>query len=78
MVHMGTQGAGYYSGGQLIVEPASVAERVINSTGTGDVLSMCMILLHSRKDLSFQHKLSLSNKVVCEYIEGQRTMIPSI
>ena len=78
VVHMGTQGAGYYSGGQLIVEPASVAERVINSTGTGDVLSMCMILLHSRKDLSFQHKLSLSNKVVCEYIEGQRTMIPSI
>jgi sugar/nucleoside kinase (ribokinase family) len=78
VVHMGTQGAGYYSGGQLKVEPASMAERVINSTGTGDVLSICMILLHQRKDLSIQQKLALSNKVVREFIEGQRTLIPSI
>jgi sugar/nucleoside kinase (ribokinase family) len=78
VVHMGTQGAGYYVGGQLVVEPVSPAERVINSTGTGDVLSMCMILLHARQDLSIQQRLSLSNRVVREFIEGRRTMIPSV
>jgi sugar/nucleoside kinase (ribokinase family) len=78
VVHLGTQGAGYYAGGQLIVEPASLAESVINSTGTGDVLSMCMILLHARQDLSIRRKLSLSNRVVREFIEGRRTMIPTI
>jgi sugar/nucleoside kinase (ribokinase family) len=78
VVHMGTQGAGYYSGGQLIVEPARLAERVVNSTGTGDLLSMCMILLHARKDLSVQQKLALSNNAVHEFIEGKRTMIPTL
>jgi sugar/nucleoside kinase (ribokinase family) len=78
VVHMGAQGAGYYVGGQLSVEPVSPAECVINSTGTGDVLSMCMILLHAREDLSILQKLSLSNRIVREFIEQRRTMIPSI
>jgi sugar/nucleoside kinase (ribokinase family) len=78
VVHMGAQGAGYYVGGQLSVEPVSPAERVINSTGTGDVLSMCMILLHARQDLSILQKLSLSNQMVREFIEHRRTLIPSI
>jgi sugar/nucleoside kinase (ribokinase family) len=78
VVHMGAQGAGYYVGGQLSVEPVSPAKRVINSTGTGDVLSMCMILLHARQDLSILQKLSLSNQTVREFIEQRRTLIPSI
>ncbi len=78
VVHMGAEGAGYYADGELIVEPASPAERVINSTGTGDVLSMCMILLHARRDLSVQQKLLLSNQVVREFIEDRRTLLPTI
>jgi sugar/nucleoside kinase (ribokinase family) len=78
VVHMGAQGAGYYAGGQLIVEPASLAERPVNSTGSGDVLSICMILLQSRQEFSIQQKLSLSNQVVREFIEGRRTLIPAI
>ncbi len=78
LVHMGAEGAGYYSEGRLIREPANRAERIVNSTGSGDVLSMCMILLHGRKDLSIQQKLAVSNQVVREFIEGRRQLIPQI
>jgi sugar/nucleoside kinase (ribokinase family) len=75
VVHMGQEGSGYYTEGQLIREPAQMADRIVNSTGTGDLLSMCMILLHRRNDFSIQEKLSLSNAVVREFIEGRRAMI---
>lgn len=78
VVHMGAQGAGYYTDGRLIQEPASPAERIVNSTGSGDILSMCMILLHARGDLSIQQKLAWSNRVARDYIEGHRNMIPTI
>jgi len=78
VVHMGAEGAGYYSSGGLVREPASPASQVINSAGTGDVLSMCLILLHARTDLSLQQKLSWSNRVVAEFIEGRRTLIPTV
>jgi sugar/nucleoside kinase (ribokinase family) len=78
VVHLGKEGAGYYTGGQLLVEPAQPARRVVNSTGSGDLLSMCMILLHGRDDLSIRQKLSLSNGVVREFMEGRRTMIALI
>jgi sugar/nucleoside kinase (ribokinase family) len=78
VVHMGAEGAGYYAGGRFIVEPANLAERVINSTGTGDVLSMCMILLHARQDLSIRQKLSWSNWVVRDFIEDRRHLIATI
>jgi sugar/nucleoside kinase (ribokinase family) len=78
VVHLGARGAGYYSGGRLILEPASPAKRIINSTGSGDILSMCMILLHTRANLSIQQKLAWSNRVVREYLEGRRTMIPTL
>jgi sugar/nucleoside kinase (ribokinase family) len=78
VVHLGAQGAGYFTDGKLVIEPPSLADRAGHSTGTGDVLSMCMILLHARDDLSIQQKLRLSNQVVGEFMEGRRTMIPSI
>ena len=78
VVHMGAQGAGYSADGQLLVEPARPAERVVNSTGSGDVLSMCMILLHARRDLSARDKLAAANQVVREFMEGRRTMIPTL
>ncbi len=78
VVHMGAEGAGYYSEGHLIREPANRAERIVHTTGSGDVLSMCMILLHDRKDLAIQQKLAVSNQVVREFIEGRRQLIPQI
>jgi sugar/nucleoside kinase (ribokinase family) len=78
VVHLGAQGAGYYCHGQLVVEPPDLAHEPVHATGTGDVLSMCMILLHARSDLSIAQKLQLSNRVVREFMEGRRTMIPTL
>ena len=78
VVHLGKNGAGYYAGGTLLAEPPDLAVRQVNSTGTGDVLSMCMILLHHRTDLTVQDKLRLSNQVVRRFIEGELSLIPAI
>ena len=78
VVHMGAEGAGYYVDGRLHLEPAKPASRVINSTGTGDVLSMCLILLHHRQDLSLQQKLSQANEIVREFMEGRRPLLPAL
>jgi sugar/nucleoside kinase (ribokinase family) len=78
VVHLGKEGAGYCAGGKVITEPPDLAARHVNSTGTGDVLSMCMILLHHRTDLSVEQKLRLSNRVVRRFIEGELTLIPTI
>jgi sugar/nucleoside kinase (ribokinase family) len=78
VVHLGPQGAGYFSEGKLVVEQADIAQAPIHSTGTGDVLSVCMILLQGRSDLSIQEKLRLANRVVREFMEGRRAMIPSL
>jgi sugar/nucleoside kinase (ribokinase family) len=76
VVHLGKRGAGYYADGKFIVEPANLARRAVHSTGTGDVLSICMILLEANKDLPLQQKLKLSNQVVREFMEGRRSLIP--
>ena len=78
VVHLGARGAGYWADGKLTVEPPAPARTTVNSTGTGDVLSICMILLHARSDLSAQEKLRYSNQVVREFIEGARKLIPTI
>jgi sugar/nucleoside kinase (ribokinase family) len=76
VVHLGAQGAGYYARGQLLIEPAVTAARHVNSTGTGDVLSVCMMLLHQHPDTAA--KLRLANTVVAEFIEGKRAFIPQL
>ena len=80
VVHMGDQGAGFYDcrGGGLVVEPCLPADRVVNTTGTGDVLGACMMLLHRRDDLDVRAKLRLSNAVVSEYVAGRRDLVPDI
>jgi sugar/nucleoside kinase (ribokinase family) len=78
VVHMGKRGAGHYRDGKLIVEPAASVDRVVNTTGTGDVLSVCMMLLHARTDIVLQEKLRLSNAVVAEYIAGRRDLVPEL
>jgi sugar/nucleoside kinase (ribokinase family) len=78
VVHMGEQGAGYYANGRLVVEPCAPADKVVNTTGTGDVLSVCMMLLHGRKDLDVGEKLRLANRVVADYIAGRRDLVPEL
>ena len=78
VVHLGQRGAGFWAEGKLTVEPPWPAHAVVNSTGTGDVLSICMILLHARHDLPIQEKLHCSNQVVSEFMEGRRALIPAI
>lgn len=41
-----------------------------------DVLSVCMILLQERHDLTVSEKLRMANRVVRDYLEGTRQMIP--
>jgi len=76
VVHLGPLGAGYYERGHLLIEPAVAAARHVNSTGTGDVLSVCMMLLHQHPDTAA--KLRLANTVVAEFIEGKRAFIPRL
>jgi sugar/nucleoside kinase (ribokinase family) len=78
LVHMGEKGAGYYSGGKLEVVPATPARRRLHATGTGDVLSVCAMLLHARQDVPVTERLKLANRIVTEFIEGQRTLIPAL
>jgi sugar/nucleoside kinase (ribokinase family) len=75
---MGTEGAGYYAGGRLACEPCVPAARVVNTTGTGDVLSVCMVLLHRRDNVPPAEKLRLSNRIVSEYVAGERSFVPEL
>ena len=77
VVHLGAEGAGYYAEGRLVTaHPAPVRQRVA-ATGTGDVLSVCMMLLHHRVELPVLDRLRLANEVVAEFIEG-RPLIPPL
>ena len=78
VVHMGAQGAGFFDGRRLVREPSLPAARVVNATGTGDVLSVCMILLHRRPDVPVEEKLRLANRIVSEYVAGVRSFVPDL
>jgi sugar/nucleoside kinase (ribokinase family) len=76
VVHLGSEGAGCYERGKLVVAKPVPAAKQVNTTGTGDVLSVCMTLLDHRKDISTLDKLHLSNRIVSEYITGERKLVP--
>jgi len=78
VVHLGSEGAGYYQNGKLVTVKPVPALRQVNTTGTGDVLSVCMMLLDHRKDISAPDKLLLANRIVSEFIEGRRKLIPML
>jgi sugar/nucleoside kinase (ribokinase family) len=78
VVHMGEQGAGYFDATGLTVEPCVPAVRAVNTTGTGDVLSVCMMLMHNRTELDLRAKLRLANTVVAEYIAGRLDLVPGL
>jgi sugar/nucleoside kinase (ribokinase family) len=77
-VHLGGKGAGYYDGDEFVVEPPAKAKRQVNATGTGDVLSVCMILLHRQERAPIRDRLRLANKIVAQFIEGKRQFIPTL
>lgn len=76
VVHLGKAGAGYYERGKWVAVPAVPAARHVNATGSGDVLSACMMLLHEQPDPAA--KLRFANRIVAEFIEGRREMIPPL
>jgi len=78
VLHLGAEGAGYFQQGVLEVEPPAPVTARVNATGTGDVLSVCMMLLHHQTEIPIQTKLKLGNTIVAEFIEGKRPMIPAI
>ncbi|MBN1555622.1 MAG: carbohydrate kinase family protein [Phycisphaerae bacterium] len=78
VVHMGAEGAGYYRDGEWTVQPAAPVEKHVNAAGCGDLLSVCMMLLHSRDDIPVSDKLHLANRVVTEYITGRRNFLPAL
>jgi sugar/nucleoside kinase (ribokinase family) len=74
VVHLGAQGAGYFCRGEFLTEPAAPVRRHVNSTGCGDLLSACLMLLHDRRDIPMREKLRLANGIVAGYIEGRRRL----
>ena len=77
VIHMGSKGAGWFENGSLIVEPPKLAGRQVNVTGTGDVLSVCMMLL-DQTSLSVEQRLRHANAVVRDFIEARRRLIPEL
>jgi sugar/nucleoside kinase (ribokinase family) len=78
VVHLGEEGAGYYYQGTLVKEPPAPVHSQVNTTGTGDVLSVCMMLLHRCKQASIPERLRLANLVVAQFMEGKRQFIPPL
>lgn len=75
VLHMGAAGAGYFDGEELTVEPPVTPARHVNVTGTGDVLSVCMMLQHRRPG-PVRDKLRLANTIVSHYLEGTYKLFP--
>ncbi len=78
VIHLGAAGAGYYEGGQLTVAPAIPVRQYKNTAGAGDLLSVCMMLLHGRDEIPLAERLRLANEIVAEFIEGKRGVIPEL
>ncbi len=78
VVHLGEKGAGYYHQGLLVVEPPAKVKSAVNTAGPGEVLSVCMILLHRCKEASIPERLRLANKIVAEFMEGKHPFIPPL
>jgi sugar/nucleoside kinase (ribokinase family) len=78
VVHLGERGAGYYHRGSLLIEPPAPVKQRVNATGTGDVLSVCLMLLHQQSQVPIADRLRLANRIVAEFIEGKRPLIPTI
>ena len=61
-----------------MVEPPVPVKSQVNTTGTGDVLSVCMMLLHGRTEMGIRERLRLANTIVAQFMEGKRPLIPPL
>ncbi len=75
LVHMGAEGAGYYRQGHWTVAPAVPVARFRNNAGTGDLLSVCVMLLHGCDEIELEDRLQLANTIVSQFIEGRRDLM---
>ena len=75
---MGKDGAGFYEKGSFVIEPSAPVERQMNTTGSGDVLSICMMLMHEQKEILIADRLKLANAIVSRFIEGKLDLIPRL
>ncbi len=78
VIHLGADGAGYYDRRQLTVAPAAAVRQYKNTAGAGDLLSVCMMLLHGRDEIPPADRLRLANAIAAEFIEGRRGVIPEL
>src|SRR5262249_32669306 len=78
VVHLGAQGAGWYQAGELTIEPPAPVASPTHITGTGDVLSVCMMLLHHREDMDVPRRLRSANATVAQFMEGRLELIPPL
>lgn len=83
VLHLGADGAGYFAGGhlaagQLIVEPCAPVKQFVHTTGTGDLLSVCVALLHAKQEIPIAQKLRFANRIVAEFIEGKLDLLPTL
>jgi sugar/nucleoside kinase (ribokinase family) len=78
VVHLGAEGAGYYADGCWQTAPPAPVKRRVVATGTGDVLSVCLMLLHHRADIPVTEKLAFANGIVADFLEGGRKLIPEL
>ena len=78
IVHLGAEGAGCFQRGEFIIEPPVPAQIHVNTTGTGDVLSVCTMLLHHHTGVPMRERLRLANAIVSQFVEGKRQMIPTL
>lgn len=76
ILHLGARGAGYVSRTESVRVPSAPVTCRVNATGTGDLLSVCVMLLGARLEMSWREKLAVANGVVAEYIEGRRSVVP--
>ena len=78
VIHQGRQGSGFWMKGEHYQQPSVPVSNPVNTTGSGDVLSVCMMLLHHRVDMSVDEKLRFANAIVSEYMRGERVLLPQV
>jgi sugar/nucleoside kinase (ribokinase family) len=68
----------YDTHGQWTVAPSVPVEHHVNATGSGDLLSVCMMLLHGHAEIPIGERLSFANGIVADYIEGKSDLRPTL
>ncbi|MCX7424795.1 MAG: carbohydrate kinase family protein [Planctomycetia bacterium] len=78
VLHRGAEGAGYYCRGELTRVPSRPVRQLKNTAGTGDLLSACVMLLDRHAEIPIAERLELANRIVAEFIEGRRQILPRL